>query len=395
MKILLNDFSGHPFQVQLSRELAKPGHEVLHTYCSSFLTPHGSLAKRSEDPAGFNVQAIKLARDFNKFGLVSRWRQERDLGRRIVDVARRFHPNVIVSANMPLGGQGLLLKYARRAGVPFLFWVQDLYGVGATAALRKRIPVFGALLGRAFGLYEQMLLSKSTHIVAITEDFLAYLPKSMRQTRTTVIENWAPLDELPVLPKVNAWSREHGLADKTVFLYAGTLGLKHNPSLLLELARNLSQRPEVRMVVISEGAGAEFLKQQALGLDNLMVMGFQPFERMPEVHASADVLVAILEKDAGVFAVPSKVLTYLCAKRALLLAVPSANLAARTVNQADAGLAVEPDDVAGFVAAAGRLVDNPELREKLAIDGRRYAEQKFDIGNITDRFEAIIATVAK
>ncbi len=43
MRILLNDFSGHPFPVQLSRELAGRGYTVLHTYCASFLTPHGSL----------------------------------------------------------------------------------------------------------------------------------------------------------------------------------------------------------------------------------------------------------------------------------------------------------------------------------------------------------------
>ncbi len=284
---------------------------------------------------------------------------------------------------------------ARR--IPFIFWLQDLYGEGATRVLRRRIPVFGAALGRAFGWYERRLLKRSSHIVVITRDFLEYLPGAARQRRTTVIENWAPIDALPVLPKSNDWSRQQGLDDKICLLYSGTLGMKHNPSLLLELARNLREHPEVRVVVISEGAGAEFLEQQklalALGLDNLLLMEFQPFERMPEVHASANVLVAILEPDAGVFAVPSKVLTYLCAKRSLLLAVPSANLAARTVKQADAGLAVEPDDVAGFVAAAGRLVDDPELWKNLAANGRSYAERTFDIGTITDWFEAIFAKV--
>jgi len=30
MRIGIHDFSGHPFQVQLSRELASRGHEVVH-----------------------------------------------------------------------------------------------------------------------------------------------------------------------------------------------------------------------------------------------------------------------------------------------------------------------------------------------------------------------------
>ena len=395
MKILINDFSGHAFQVQLSRELAKRGHEVLHTWCSSFLTPHGMLVKQDSDPPNFAVKPVSLGHNINKYGLLSRWLQEREVGRRTVAVAADFAPQVIISANTPLGAQGMLLSYARCHRVPFIFWLQDLYGVGTTANLRKRIPVFGVVLGRAFGLYEQHLLRCSAHVIAITKDFLPFLPEKVRNSTTTVIENWAPLDELPVQPKGNEWSRAHGLADKIVFLYAGTLGMKHNPSLLLELAGSIRHRPNVRVVVISEGAGAEFLKQQALGLDNLVVMGFQPFERMPEVHASADVLVAILEQDAGVFAVPSKVLSYLCAKRSLLLAVPSANLAAHTVKQADAGLTVEPDDVNGFVAAAGRLADEPDLRARFAANGRRYAEQTFDIMRIADKFEGIMKTLVR
>lgn len=395
MRILLNDFSGHPFPLQLSRELARRGHTVLHTWCASFLTPHGLLGKLPEDPAGFSVQAVKLGEDFNKYGLVQRWRQERAIGGKYVAVVEKFNPDVILSANTPLGAQGKLLGYARARRIPFIFWLQDLYGEGATRVLRKRIPVLGTALGRGFALYERRLLKRSSWVVAITDDFLAYLPRAVRDYRTTVIENWAPIEALRVLPKDNGWSREHGLADKTCLLYAGTLGMKHNPELLLKLAHKLRERAEVRVVVISEGKAADYLKEQqhAHNLKNLILMDFQPFERMAEVHASADVLVAILEEDAGVFAVPSKVLTYLCAQRALLLAVPAANLATRTVRQIPAGLTAEPDDVAGFIAAAKRLVDNPSLRQELADNGRRYAERTFAINRIADRFEQILEQV--
>lgn len=395
MRILLNDFSGHPFQVQLSRELAKRGHEVLHAYCSSFLTPHGSLSRRAGDPTTFQIQAVTLGTEFNKHGLISRWLDERAVGRKIVHAAREFQPDIVLSTNMPLGAQGLLLNYARHHSISFVFWIQDLYGVGATAALRKRIPIVGSWLGRVFGLYEKRLLTRSTHVVAITEDFVSYLPKRVRRDKNSVIENWAPLDELPVLPKVNEWSLEHDLADKTCLLYAGTLGLKHNPALLLELAKGFRNQSEVRVVVISEGAGADWLARQkkTLKLNNLILMDFQPFEQMPQVHASADVLVAILEKDAGVFAVPSKVLTYLCAKRALLLAVPSANLAARIVKRIHAGLVVEPDDIGGFAEVAMRLIKDKGLRQSMADNGRAYAEQAFDIGRIANRFEEITRKV--
>ena len=41
MRILVNDYAGHPFQLQLSRSLARDGHTVLHTYFGAYQTPKG------------------------------------------------------------------------------------------------------------------------------------------------------------------------------------------------------------------------------------------------------------------------------------------------------------------------------------------------------------------
>jgi glycosyltransferase involved in cell wall biosynthesis len=168
--------------------------------------------------------------------------------------------------------------------------------------------------------------------------------------------------------------------------------MRHNPALLVELARMLGQQSRGELIVVSEGPGVEWLAEHgaAVKLANLRCLGFQPFEALPDVLASADVLVAILEPDAGVFCVPSKVLSYLCAGRPVLLAVPAENLAARIVVDCGAGLVVEPTDVAGFTAAARRLADDPLLRDQSGQAARRYAETHFDIGRITDRFESIL-----
>src|SRR5450631_3453912 len=48
-RILLNDYCGHPFQVELSRELARRGHEVLHVYSADDQTPKGDLLPHRTD----------------------------------------------------------------------------------------------------------------------------------------------------------------------------------------------------------------------------------------------------------------------------------------------------------------------------------------------------------
>jgi glycosyltransferase involved in cell wall biosynthesis len=84
------------------------------------------------------------------------------------------------------------------------------------------------------------------------------------------------------------------------------------------------------------------------------------------------------------------VLSYLCAGRALLAAVPSDNLAAEIVRRSGAGFLVEPGDKGDLVACATRLLADGGLREVLGRRARRYAEQNFDVATIGDRFEPIL-----
>ena len=101
-------------------------------------------------------------------------------------------------------------------------------------------------------------------------------------------------------------------------------------------------------------------------------------------------LTAILEPDAGVYSVPSKVLSYLCAARPVLLAVPRENLAASIIERERAGVVVPPEAVQSFALEGRRLLDDPDRRTAMAERARAYAERTFDIDAIADRFEAIL-----
>jgi glycosyltransferase involved in cell wall biosynthesis len=296
----------------------------------------------------------------------------------------------VLSSNAPLIVQRVLLQTAHAHGARFVFWQQDVISAAARRVLGRRSRLVGAAAERAVGLLERRLLRASDAVVVISEDFLPLLRRwGVGEERTGVIENWAPLDELPSLPRDNRWAREHGLVDRFVFLYAGTLGFKHDPSLLLELARWASGNESV-VAVVSEGPGSDWLAREGAGERGLLLLPYQPYERLPEVLASADVLVALLEPDAGSFSVPSKVLTYLCAERPLLLSVSGGNLAARVVERSGGGIVVPPKDPAALVAAAGSLHADASLRAELGSRARSYAEATFELETIADRFEQVL-----
>lgn len=393
MKILVNDHAGHPFQIQLSRHLAYRGHNVLHTFTKDLQTPRGNLQLRQTDPKTLNIEPIVLPRTFNRYGLVQRFLQEKELGRLLKEKVNSSKPNVVISANTPLGAQAKLLSACQSTYSTFIFWLQDLLGYGIKNNLKKKLPLLGYMIGKYYINLEVRMLKKSAAVVAITEDFVPVCKNAgVIGSRIHVIHNWAPLHEMPIKEKENDWSCMKGLEKTFNFIYSGTLGMKHNPDLLVKLAKKFSHIKNVRVVVISEGLGAEYLAKQKQDqrIGNLILLPFQPFEKIPEVQATADILVAILESDAGVFAVPSKVLTYLCACRPLLLAVPLENLSARIVAKHKAGITVAPDDIMGFTQQAENLYQNHDLRKTLSENGRRYAEKAFDIEKITDKFERII-----
>jgi glycosyltransferase involved in cell wall biosynthesis len=98
----------------------------------------------------------------------------------------------------------------------------------------------------------------------------------------------------------------------------------------------------------------------------------------------------VLDPEAGAFSVPSKVLTYLCAGRPLLAALPADNLAARVVERSGGGIVVPPRDAQALVAAAEELSADPERRAELGRAARAYAERTFDLAAIADRFEQVL-----
>jgi len=397
MRILVHDYSGHPFQMQLSRALAGC-HEVLHVHCASYQTGKGAVSRRADDPPGLAIEAIDLGRTFDRYSWARRLRQELAYGFAFSRRAAAFRPDVILSSNDPLFAKSVAAAWCRTSSTPWVFWLQDVYSLAMSTHAKQRLGTAGRPLGAAFRALERQLLRQAAAVVAITDDFRRPLRRwGIAAEKCHVIENWAPLPELDVLPKDNAWSRAHGLHDRRVLLYSGTLGLKHHPGLLLALAERFRSEPDVRVVVVSQGKGIDWLAAEmaARRLDNLVLLPYQPYERLPEVFASADVLLVLLQDDAGVFSVPSKVLSNLCARRPILAAMPGANLGARTIERAGAGVVVPADDTDGWLAAADKLLSDPDLRAHHGDLGRSYAEATFDIDTIADRFEQILATAAR
>lgn len=401
MHILLHDYANYAFTKQLASQLAARGIQITYAYNAHYDGPNSKadmidVPGLAYLPVGTASQA-KPSESFSK-----RLRMELAYGKALVERVKSLPVDAVLSANTPSLVQNRLARVLKSLQVPLFSWVQDLYGVAAHKLLRKRLPLVGEAVGRYFIHLDKQSLRLSEQAILITDDFRPFARSAgLPDERLQIIENWAPVQDIPSLAKDNAWAKSENLPNVFRFVYSGTLAMKHNPQLLVELAKGLlshsaaSSTPPAELMVVSSSPGARWLAEQVKEqqLTNVRLLDFQPAASFPSILGSGDVLLAVLESDAAAFSVPSKVLSYLCAGKPILAAIPGGNLAARIIHGAGAGRVVEPTDAAEF-ASAGIAMMKADIHQRRAwgAAARQYAECTFDLNRITDRFMEIFET---
>ena len=129
---------------------------------------------------------------------------------------------------------------------------QDIYSDAIKKFALQKLGHIGRPVGWLAAAAESWVARQASSVIAISATFLgqarflegppgpgAYNPEL------------GGIDEMPVRPKDNEWARAHNLAGCCVAMYAGTLGLKHDPSLLALLAQSIP--PDAKLVVVSQG----------------------------------------------------------------------------------------------------------------------------------------------
>ena len=294
---------------------------------------------------------------------------------------------------LQLGLTGFLA--AKLRGVRVVLNVQDIHPDLSIESGILRNP---AAIRFAQGL-EKWVYRNSDHIVVIGEGFLTnLLDKGVPGEKLTVIPNWVDTDFLQPSPKDNPVSRKYGLHDKFVLMYSGTLSISSNRALehVLEAAAALRENKDVVFVIVGEGLKKAELQKRAgaLGTDNVRFLPFQPYEDLPRLLASSDVLLVPLDKEKSQMSVPSKLYNFLAAGRPVLGLAPPDSEVAALIQGTGCGDAVDPDDIPGIGKAVLRLKEDPGARREMGSNARRYVVDNFSRKMIMDRYESLLESLA-
>src|SRR5690606_27684505 len=132
---------------------------------------------------------------------------------------------------------------ARLRGARFVFLCQDVFPEVARLLEDFQSRRLDAVLQRV----GRRTVARADRIIALGDTLKRRLleTKDADPDRIAVIHSWADCGAIVPAPKDNAFSREHGLADRFVVMHSGNVGLSQGIDRLLDVAGSLRHLPDL------------------------------------------------------------------------------------------------------------------------------------------------------
>jgi glycosyltransferase involved in cell wall biosynthesis len=302
----------------------------------------------------------------------------------------RCHVVLSTSPQFFNGLAGYLVS--RLKHVPWILEIRDLWpeSIVAVGAITNR-PVIRLLEGLELFAYR-----KADHLVVVTDAFRAHmLSRGISSNKVTVIKNGADFSLYKKPPHGHTnLLRELGLEGKFVASYFGTHGMAHHLETVFEAAHELREWKDIVFLLVGDGAERSRLvtMRDEKKLSNVVMLGQQPKEKMPELWSLSSVSLVLLKKSALFKTVlPSKIFESMAMVRPVILGVEGES--AELVMSAGGGICIEPESSKDLAIQVLKLYRDPTLRQELGLSGRRYVLEHFDRQVLAKRFVDVMQLV--
>jgi len=296
---------------------------------------------------------------------------------------------VATSPQMLCGFAGYFVSRVKRR--PFVLEVRDLWPKQIIDLGAVKSPFIIGLLSWV----EMFMYRKAAAVVTVapaTTDEIASrgIPREKLFTITNGINEQFFLPQDRQSPPRAA----HGWGEDVVVLYIGTHGLSQGLATILDTAKMLLPRKDIRFVFAGTGAEREMLIDRArdMGLSNVTFLTMQTKDNMPGFYAAADIcLVPLKNREVFLYNIPSKMFEIMACARPIVAGV--LGQARALLLESGAGLAIEPEDPAAYRDAILKLADDPALRQDLGRQGRDHVVAHYSRSQKAADYIACLETV--
>lgn len=305
-------------------------------------------------------------------------------------------PDVIIASSPQLlvGLSGWWLAFVRQ--VPFVFEVRDLWPESLTAV---GVSDENSLLHHTLAAVARFLYQRADRIVVVTPAFKEHLMQHWHVPagKIAVVENGVETDLFVPSPSSASDALRQQLAAEGKFLvcYIGTMGMAHGLETLLDAAGQLQrQSSSAQFLLVGEGAEKERIKTmaQSRGLANVRFLDQQPREKIPAFISASDACLVLLKKtDVFKTVIPTKMLEFMSCARPVILGVDGQ--ARQIVENAGAGLVIEPENADALVKAIDQLSADRDLGFTMGQKGREHILLHFSRARTADKYIDVLQSL--
>lgn len=298
-------------------------------------------------------------------------------------------PDVVIVVSPPfwLGCNALLLRTFRRHAV--IYNVQDLFPEAYLASQELQ----AGWLARTMSNLMVRIYRASDRITVITDSFAAAIAaRGIDREKVATIPNFVDTSAVAPLSRNNSFRRRQALNDKFVVMYAGNIGYTHGAELLVEAAARLAEIADIFFLVIGGGSKQADLARlaRARRLANMQFLPAQPPELLPEMLATADVLVLTSKPGVGETSFPGRIYNCLLAARPVVASYDESSDLAQVLRSGGAGLVTAPGNVEDFCHALVTLYHDAALRERMGRSGAELMARRYSPQAVVEQYEALL-----
>lgn len=296
--------------------------------------------------------------------------------------------DLILGVEPPIQVGGVARMLAAQKHVPYALWVQDL-------ALEAALSVGMMRESTALKLARRLELwayAGAARILMISHgSFENVVRKGVPRARVRFLPNWIDTNLFGASAEPNGFRRKYGMEPNAlVALHSGNMGAKQQLENVLGAAEQLQAHSQLEFVLVGDGLQKQELVARAeqLQLRNVRFLPLVPQTELPQLMASADILLLNQHPDILDAVIPSKLLMYMAAARPVVIAAHPDSEAARQVRAADCGVLVPANAPSALASAVQELAADPTRRQLLGQRGRDFVIRHFERQNVLKEFEA-------
>ena len=287
-----------------------------------------------------------------------------------------------------------LAGWAMRRGRPWVLEIRDLWpeSIVSVGAMKRGLAI------RILERVERLAYSQADLVVSVTDSFVSHIAAARGTRPIAVIKNGVDLALFRHADPhdVATFRSQHRLAGKFVAAYVGTHGMAHGLDTILDAAEHLNDRADIVFLLV--GAGSErarlVAERDRRGLSNVVMLGQQPKEMMPIVWSASDAALVLL-RDLKTFesVIPSKMFEAMALEVPMILGVRGE--ARALLDQAAAGIAIEPENADALANAIVELADDPVRARAMGTRARAHVVETFDREVLARRYLALLEPLAQ